>query len=68
MVEVNQPPSEVFDDLYKLAVGHFNSLEECYVFDGYCGANPTSQKKVRFVHELAYTTFCYKYVYSPKNP
>ena len=52
---VNQPTSpEVFDDLYKIAVGHFNSLEECYVFDGYCGANPTSQKKVRFVHELAW--------------
>ena len=32
----------------------FNNLEECYVFDGYCGANPISQKKIRFVHELAW--------------
>lgn len=52
---VNKPiSSEIFDDLYKKAVDHFNSLDECYVFDGYCGANPKSQKKVRFVHELAW--------------
>ena len=52
---VNQPTSpEVFDDLYKTAVNHFNTLEECYVFDGYCGANPSSQKRVRFIHELAW--------------
>ena len=25
-----------------------------YVFDGYCGANPVSQRKVRFVHEMAW--------------
>jgi phosphoenolpyruvate carboxykinase (ATP) len=52
---VNQPTTpEVFEDLLAKAVGRFNTLDECYVFDGYCGANPASQKKVRFVHELAW--------------
>lgn len=52
---VNQPTTpEVFDELYEKAVQHFNTLDNCYVFDGYCGANPASQKKVRFVHELAW--------------
>ena len=47
---VNQPLlPEVFDELYEKAINHFNTLDHCYVFDGYCGANPTSQKKVRFV-------------------
>ena len=52
---VNKPISpEIFNNLFNKAVSHFNNLEECYVFDGYCGANPNSQKKVRFVHELAW--------------
>ena len=52
---INQPTTpEVFDDLYEKAITHFNTLDKCYVFDGYCGANPASQKKVRFVHELAW--------------
>ena len=53
--DINQPTSpEVFDELYDKAIGHFNTLDKCYVFDGYCGANPNSQKKVRFVHELSW--------------
>lgn len=53
--DINQPTTpEVFDDLYEKAVGHFNTLDKCYVFDGYCGANPNSQKRVRFVHELSW--------------
>ena len=53
--DINQPTSpEVFDKLYDKAIKHFNTLDRCYVFDGYCGANPNSQKKVRFVHELAW--------------
>ena len=53
--KVNKPiPSEVFDDLYKLCIDHYNKLDEVYVFDGYCGANPKSQRKVRFVTELAW--------------
>ena len=63
---VNQPTSpEVFERLEKIAVDHFNTLDECYVFDGYCGANPSSRKKVRFIHEMAWAAaFCNKYVYS----
>ena len=53
--EVNQPTSpEVFDNLLEKAVEHFNTLDTAYVFDGYCGANPKSRKKVRFVHEMAW--------------
>ena len=44
---INQPiTSEVFDDLYKLATDHYNKAEKAYVFDGYCGANPATRKKV----------------------
>jgi len=53
--KVNKSTSpEVFDALYDKAVAHFNSLDEAYVFDCFCGANPKSQKKVRFVHEMAW--------------
>ena len=53
--DVNQPTTpEVFDDLYNKAIERFNTLDNCYVFDGYCGANPNSRKKVRFVHELSW--------------
>ena len=45
---------EVFTDIFDTAVKHFNKLESCYVFDGYCGANPNSRKRVRFIHELAW--------------
>jgi ATP-dependent phosphoenolpyruvate carboxykinase len=45
---------EVFDELYDKAVDHFNTLDKCYVFDCYCGANPNSSKKIRFVHEMAW--------------
>lgn len=52
---INQPTTpEVFKELYDKAVAHFNTLEKCYVFDGFCGASPNSQKKVRFVHEMAW--------------
>lgn len=52
---VNQPTSpEVFDELYEKAVNHFNALDKAYVFDGFCGANPNSQRKIRFVHEMAW--------------
>jgi phosphoenolpyruvate carboxykinase (ATP) len=45
---------EVFDELYDKAVAHFNTLDKCYVFDCYAGANPNSCKKIRFVHEMAW--------------
>jgi ATP-dependent phosphoenolpyruvate carboxykinase len=53
--DVNKPTTpEVFDDLFDKAIAHFNTLDKAYVFDGFCGANPKSQKRVRFVHELAW--------------
>ena len=53
--DVNRPISEdIFNDLYNVSINHFNSLDKCYVFDGYCGSNPKSRKNVRFVHELAW--------------
>lgn len=52
---VNQATSpEVFDELYEKAVNYFNTKEKAYVCDLYCGANPKTQKKVRFVHEMAW--------------
>ena len=43
---VNKPTTPgVFDDLLEKAVDHFNTLDECYVFDGYCGAKPYQSKK-----------------------
>ena len=45
---------EVYDDLYDKAVAHFNTRETAYVFDGYCGANLNTRKKIRFVHEMAW--------------
>ncbi len=53
--KVNQPTSpEVFDELYEKAVNYFNSKDKAYVFDCFCGANPKTQKKIRFVHEMAW--------------
>ena len=46
---------EVYDELFDKAVAHFNTRENAYVFDGYCGArNDSSRLKVRFVHEMAW--------------
>ena len=53
--DVNQPTTpEVFDNLLNKAVDHFNSLDRVYLFDGYCGSNKKSRKRVRFVHELSW--------------
>tara|TARA_Y100000590_G_C15716333_1_gene1012021 strand:+ start:1272 stop:2915 length:1644 start_codon:yes stop_codon:yes gene_type:complete len=53
--DVNQSLSpEIFDRLYSKAKNHFDSLKNYYVYDGYCGSNPKSQKKIRFIHELAW--------------
>lgn len=52
---VNQSTSpEVFDDLYDKAIEYFNTKDKAYVFDCFCGANPKTQKKVRFIHEMAW--------------
>ncbi len=64
-----QPPSEgnfdwgsinkatspdIYDTVMKRAVEHMNTLGEIYVFDGFCGTNPATRKKVRFITELAW--------------
>ena len=52
---INQATTpEVFEELYEKAVKYFNTKDKCYVFDGFCGANPKSQRKIRFVHEMAW--------------
>jgi len=53
--DINQPTSpEVFDELYEKAVNYFNTKDQAYVFDCFCGANPKTKKKIRFVHEMAW--------------
>jgi len=53
--DVNQPmKAEVFDELYEKVMGHYNTLDNMYVFDGYCGASLSSRKNVRFITELAW--------------
>jgi phosphoenolpyruvate carboxykinase (ATP) len=52
---VNQPmKAEVFDELMDDAVAYYNSLDECYVFDGFAGATDAAKRKVRFVHSKAW--------------
>lgn len=52
---VNQPMTEaVFDELYAKVTDHYNKADQCYVFDGFCGANPKSRKNVRFITEMAW--------------
>ena len=53
--DINKPTTpEVYKELYRRAVAHFNTKEKAYLFDGYCGANPASRKKVRFLHEVSW--------------
>jgi len=53
--EINQSTTpEVFDELFEKATSYFSTKEKAYVFDCFCGANPKTQKKVRFVHEMAW--------------
>uniref|UniRef100_A0A7S1ZHZ9 phosphoenolpyruvate carboxykinase (ATP) n=1 Tax=Trieres chinensis TaxID=1514140 RepID=A0A7S1ZHZ9_TRICV len=52
---INQATTpEVFEELYEKAIKYFNTKEKAYVFDCFCGANPKTQKKIRFVHEMAW--------------
>ena len=68
--DVNQPTTPyVFDDILNKAVCHFNTLDKVYLFDGYCGASDESQKKVRFVHELAWQQHFVRNMFiRPENP
>ena len=53
--DINKPIApNVFDELYKQAVDYFNGIDHVYVFEGYCGANPETRKKVRFLFEKAW--------------
>ena len=53
--DVNQPiTSDIFDNLYNKCIYHYNSLDEYYVFDGFCGSSKSSQKQIRFIHEMAW--------------
>jgi len=53
--EINMPCEPyVFDELNEKAVKHFNKVDKVYVLDVYCGANPKTRKKVRFITEMAW--------------
>ena len=53
--DINQQMDEtVFNELYDKCIGHFNNLEQYYVYEGHCGSNPTSQKNVRFLTEYVW--------------
>jgi phosphoenolpyruvate carboxykinase (ATP) len=53
--DINQPTTpEVFDELLEKSVNYFNTLDKAYVFDCFVGASPTSRKKIRFIHEMAW--------------
>ncbi len=56
---INKPVlASVFDDLYQ-EVTSYLSGRDLYVTDGFCGANPATRKKVRFVTEFAWQShFC----------
>ncbi len=52
---VNQEMKEdVFDELYGKCISHFNNLPNYYVYDGHCGANPSTKKNVRFLTEYVW--------------
>ena len=66
--KVNQPiSSEVFNNLYDTAVNHMNDLQECYIFDGYCGANKSTRRRVRFIHEQSWQQHFVKNMFIPKD-
>jgi len=60
---------EVFDELYEKVVAHYNNdVEKVYVFDGFCGANPSTRKNVRFVTEMAWQNHFVRNMFlRPKN-
>lgn len=68
--DINRPTSpEVFDELQDKAIDYFNTLDKVYVFDCYVGASHASQKKIRFVHEMAWQQhFCTNMFIRPVHP
>lgn len=53
---VNKPISKsIFDRLLDKCTDYYNhNVDAYYVFDGYCGSNAKTQKKVRFLTEYAW--------------
>jgi len=50
---VNKPMAPaVFDKLQDRVTNHYSSLDNIYVFDGFCGASEASRLRVRFLTEL----------------
>ena len=53
--EVNRPCSAAaFDRMRDKVLGHYAQVDAPFVFDGYCGANPATQRRVRIISELAW--------------
>jgi len=53
--DINQPMEKyVFDELFEKVKDHYAKVKKMYVFDGYCGASPSSRKNVRIITELAW--------------
>jgi ATP-dependent phosphoenolpyruvate carboxykinase len=44
----------VFDTLYEKVKTFYKDVDDMHVLDAYCGASPGSQKRVRFVAEMAW--------------
>jgi phosphoenolpyruvate carboxykinase (ATP) len=52
--KVNRPMTPAaYKELYGNVLKHYEG-KTCYVFDGYCGSVPNTQKRVRFVTESAW--------------
>ena len=53
---VNHPISnKKFNNLYKQVEKHYQTLENIYIFDAYCGAEKSSRKKIRFYTENSWS-------------
>lgn len=65
--KINKPISqEIFDRLKEKCILHYNKKKDSYfVFDGYCGANKTTQKRVRFITEYAWQHHFVKNMFRP---
>ena len=53
--DVNKPiENNIFNELYKKVVSHYNKSKEVFIFDCYVGANIKTRKKIRFITEYAW--------------
>lgn len=66
---VNKPMNiKVFNKLKDLCIEHYNNnVHRYYIFDGYCGSDKKSQKKVRFVTESAWQHHFVKNMFIESN-